>query len=48
MRAKIENKFELSKTKGFEERIKRLRYDFVYDYKNQKSRESLLMFIMDV
>lgn len=43
------NEFEeTKKSKCLEERIQRLKYSMVYDYRNRKNQENLLMFIMDV
>ena len=48
MQANIKKENELNETKALEERIQRLKYDLVSNYKSQKSIESILMFVMDV
>jgi hypothetical protein len=48
MQTNINKKQEVNESKTLEEKIHRLRYDWVLNFKSQKSRESLLMFVMDV
>lgn len=43
-----EGKIEFKEERSLEERIQRFKYSMVYDYRNRKNQESLLMFIMDV
>jgi len=48
MQTNIDKKREVNESKAFDDKIQRLRYDWVLNFKSQKSRESLLMFVMDV
>ena len=48
MQTNIDKKREVNELKAFDDKIQRLRYDWVLNFKSQKSRESLLMFVMDV
>jgi hypothetical protein len=48
MKLKAEESREIKENKGLEERIQRLKYSMVYDYRIKKNHENLMMFIMDV
>ena len=48
MKSNTEEKVDLKDKSKLNERIQRLKYSMVYDYRNKQCQENLLMFIMDV
>lgn len=48
MESKAKDLDETQRIKHIEEQIQRLKYSMIYDYRNRKNQEALLMFVMDV
>ena len=48
MKPDFEQIIDSKKAQDLQERIQRLKYDLVSDYRRKQNTETLLMFIMDV